>query len=302
MEKENIYDVIIIGGSYAGLSAAMALGRSLRNIIIIDNGIPCNKQSPHSHNFLTQDGKTPTKISNIARQQVAKYHTVKFHQGKALKGAKNKNGFQVEMESGQKLEAKKLIFATGIKDQMPDIKGFSACWGISVVHCPYCHGYEIKNEVTGILSNGDIAVHYASLISNLTKSLTIFTNGKSTIAPEKIRELESHHISIIETEIDSIAHKNGQMENLVFKNGSSAALKALYANVPFKQHTDIPEGLGCELTEQGFLSVNPFQQTSIEGVFACGDNSSMMRSIANAVASGNLAGAAVNKELCEEQF
>ena len=92
------------------------------------------------------------------------------------------------------------------------------------------------------------------------------------------------------------------MENLVFKNGSSAALKALYANVPFKQHTDIPEGLGCELTEQGFLSVNPFQQTSIEGVFACGDNSSMMRSIANAVASGNLAGAAVNKELCEEQF
>ena len=145
-------------------------------------------------------------------------------------------------------------------------------------------------------------MHYARLVNNLTKDLTIFTNGQSTLTHEQVRNLEKNNIKIVETEIDRFAHTNGQIEQLIFTNGSSASLKALYARVPFVQHSDIPQAFGCKLTEQGFLNVNSFQQTSIAGVFACGDNSTFMRSVATAVATGNFAGAMVNNELCEDDF
>src|SRR5690606_19368783 len=146
---------IIIGGSYAGLSAAMALGRSLRKVLIIDAGKPCNRQTPHSHNFITQDGKTPAEISSIARAQVAQYETVTFLSGFAVEGKKTNSGFEIKTEKGEIFESKKLILATGVKDIMSEIPGFAECWGISVIHCPYCHGYEVRNEKTGILANGD---------------------------------------------------------------------------------------------------------------------------------------------------
>src|SRR5687767_10565291 len=135
-DKKN-FDVIIIGGSYAGLSAAMALGRALRNVLIIDSGKPCNRQTPHSHNFITQDGKTPAEIATLAKQQVEKYDTVTFFSGLATDGAKTENGFQIQTGSGETFRAKKLIFATGVKDVMPTIEGYAECWGISVLHCPY---------------------------------------------------------------------------------------------------------------------------------------------------------------------
>ena len=166
MTNNNHFDVIIIGGSYSGLSAAMALGRSLRNVLIIDSGLPCNRQTPHSHNFITQDGKQPAVIAGKARTQVLQYNTVRFLNGRAISGKKTENGFTISTQKEEVFTAKKLVFATGVKDIMPDIDGFSACWGISVIHCPYCHGYEVSNEKTGILANGDIAFHYAQLIRN----------------------------------------------------------------------------------------------------------------------------------------
>src|SRR5690554_7950497 len=136
------FDAIIIGGSYSGLSAAMTLGRSLRNVLIMDSELPCNRQTPHSHNFLTQDGKTPKEISSLAKQQVQKYETVKFYKGLATRGTKTTNGSEITIDTKDKCTAKKSIFATGIKDIMPAIKGFTECWGISIIHGPYCHGYE----------------------------------------------------------------------------------------------------------------------------------------------------------------
>lgn len=302
MTNSNNFDAIIIGGSYSGLSAAMALGRSLRKVLVIDSGLPCNRQTPHSHNFLTQDGTPPKEISALAKHQVEKYDTIEFHNGLAVKGTKTGNRFKIEVQSAELFNAKKLIFASGIRDIMPGIKGFSECWGISILHCPYCHGYEVKNEVTGILANGDAAMHYARLVHNLTKKLTIYTNGKPAFTDEQIRDLERHNVQIVEAEIDRIAHSNGRIEKLIFNNGKSASIKALYAKVPFVQHSDIPESLGCEMTEEGFIQVNAMQETTVQGVFACGDATTPMRSVANAVATGNFAGAVVNKVLCEEQF
>lgn len=296
------FEVIIIGGSYAGLSAAMSLGRSLRKVLIIDGGTPCNRQTPHSHNFITQDGEKPAVIAEKAKAQVLKYSTVTFLNDFALSGKKTENGFSLTTQSGQEFSAKKLIFATGIKDQMPNIKGFAECWGISVVHCPYCHGYELKNLKTGIMANGDKAVHLASLVNNLTDNITVYTNGKVELKPEQISKLNSRNIKIVETPITEIEHDKGHIRNIIFNDGSKTNIEALYAAVPFTQHSDIPVSLGCELTEMGHLKVDFFQATNIKGVYACGDNSHMMRSVATAVYTGNLCGAMVNKELTEEQF
>lgn len=296
------FEVIIIGGSYAGLSAAMALGRSLRKVLIIDSGLPCNRQTPHSHNFITQDGEKPAVIADKARAQVLKYDTVKFLNDIAVGGHKNENGFEVITQKGQTFMARKLIFATGIKDSMPDIKGFAECWGISVVHCPYCHGYELRDVKTGILANGERAFHIASLVDNLTTNISILTSGTPQFSEEHFAKLDKHQIKIIETKVVEIEHDHGQIKNVIFADGTQIDFKALYAAIPFTQHSAIPVTLGCELTEQGYIKIDGFQKTTIDGVYACGDNSAMMRSVANAVYSGNLTGAMVNRALTEELF
>ncbi len=296
------FDVIIIGGSYAGLSAAMALGRALRKVLVIDGGNPCNKQTPHSHNFLTQDGKAPKEISDLAKSQVSNYDTISFVNDIAIKGVKIDKDFEITTQNGEIFEAKKLIFGTGVKDQIPNIEGFAECWGISVIHCPYCHGYEVRNQKTGLFANGDMAYEFGKLLWNWTKELTIYTNGKSTLSATQTQALADKNINIIEKEIVKIIHQKGQIQELAFSDGSTHKLDALYAKIPFTQHSDIPKSLGCEITEMGILKVDMMQKTSVDGVFAAGDTTNMMRSVANAVYGGNMAGAAVSKELIAEDF
>jgi len=302
MKDKNQFDVIIIGGSYAGLATAMALGRASRNVLIIDSGKPCNRQTPHSHNFLTQDGKAPKEISALAKQQVVAYDTITFFDGFATKGLLTSNGFEIQTEKGDKFSATKLVFATGIKDMMPEIAGFSECWGISVLHCPYCHGYEVKNEITGILGNGEYGFEFSKLISNWTKELTLFTNGTSTLTSEQKTKLEKHAIEIVEKEIKELEHVNGQLKNIIFKDGSKQITKAIYTKLPFKQNCTVAEQLGCELTEDGYIKIDAAQKTTTKDMFACGDNATRLRTVANAVAMGTLTGMTVNKELIEERF
>lgn len=302
MKQEKKYDIIIVGGSYAGLAAAMALGRALRKVLVIDSGNPCNQQTPHSHNFLTNDGKTPKEIAGIARQQVQQYKTVDFLNGFVSSGRKTETGFVVETETNETYAAKKIVFATGIKDSMPAIPGFAECWGISVLHCPYCHGYEVRHQKTGILANGNDAVELATLISNWTDDLTVYTNGKSTLSEEQVQKLQQHNIHINQNEIEKLEHNKGYVERILFKNGANATVKAIYARLPFVQHSSVPQMLGCELTPEGYIKIDPAQRTNVPGIFACGDNTTRMRTVANAVAMGTTTGMMLNKELIEETF
>jgi thioredoxin reductase len=302
MNTNSTYDVIVVGGSYAGLSASMALGRSLRKVLVVDSGSTCNAKTPHSHNFLTQDGMTPAAINERAMQQVSQYTTVQLINDMVVRAKRTSHGFEVILRSGKAVFCRKLIFATGIKDQLPDIPGFSPCWGISVIHCPYCHGYEYRGKKTAILASGEAAMHYASLVGNLTASLSIFTNGNAGFTDEQIVKLRKHNISIHEEEIVKIEHESGHLRNIVTKGGDSLRFDALYFRPPFVQHSDIPQAFGCEINEHGYLKVDGFQKTTVEGIYACGDNCSMMRSVANAVSTGNVAGAAVNKDLALEDF
>lgn len=298
---ENNFDVIIIGGSYAGLSAAMSLGRSLRKVLIIDSGTPCNRQTPHSHNFLTHDGKTPKEIAGLAKEQVLHYQTVEFYDGLVKEVSKQPENFEVRTEGGNTFHAKKIILASGVKDLIPDIPGFAECWGISVIHCPYCHGYEVHGKTTGIMSNGDMGFEFSKIVYNLTKELTLFTNGSSTLNEEQTERFAKNNIGIIETEIERIDHVDGQISKVVLRGGEEIFLDVLYAKIPFEQNVNTDD-LGLELTEHGYIKIDHFHKTNVESVFACGDNTTMMRAVANAVAQGNLTGAIVNKELAEESF
>ena len=296
------YDVIIVGGSYAGLSAAMSLGRSLRNVIVIDSGDPCNRQTPHSHNFLTRDGDTPAEIAAIAKEQVSKYTTVEFCNDTAIHGYREGAVFIIETAGGRKFAAGKLLFATGIRDLHPDIPGFKDCWGISVIHCPYCHGYEYHGKNTAIMANGERAFHLVTLVHNLTQTITVFTSGKPSFTDVQMEKLKEHNIRVIEEPVIEVLHEGGYVNSLVLQDATKYDFTAVYAAIPFEQKCAIPASLGCAFTEQGYLETDAFQQTSIAGVFAAGDNNTMMRSVANSVAAGSLAGAAINRELAAAMF
>lgn len=302
MVTANYYDVIIVGGSYAGLSAAMSLGRALRKVLVIDAGDPCNKQTPHSHNFLTQDGMKPADLAAISREQVSKYDTISFVHDVAIKGEKKEDRFVISTSGGDEYLSSKLLFATGLKDTLPDIKGLAECWGITALHCPYCHGYEVKQSKIGIFGNGDLGFDLSKLISNWTKDLTLFTNGSSTVSEEQTNKLHRHNIRIIEKPIAELDHRSGHLRGVLFTDGTTEELSAIFLRSVLTQKCEIPVQLGCEMNEHGFLIVDGFQQTNIRGIFAAGDNTTMMRAVANAVASGNKAGAVINKDLIEESF
>lgn len=301
MESKH-FDVIIIGGSFAGLSAAMALGRAIRKVLIIDSGKPCNAQTPHSHNFLTQDGSTPAAISALAKKQVLAYPTIRFENDLVVQVSGENNDFKIITAQKKEYSAKKILLATGVKDIMPSIPGFAESWGISVIHCPYCHGYEYRNQNTGILLNHEMAFEFVKLIDNWTQKLTLFTNGEATFDKSTFSKITNPEFKIVEKEISELVHEAGYLKKVVFTDGSDQKLDALYAKIPFAQHTDIPVRLGCEFDEMGYIKVDVFKKTSINGVYAAGDITSPFRSVAMATANGTMAGASINKELIDEKF
>jgi thioredoxin reductase len=296
------YDAIVVGGSYAGLAAAMALGRSLRRVLVIDGGKPCNAQTPHSHNFLTRDGETPAAIAALGRSQVQAYDTVHFLDGLATDATRAEGGFVVGTDAGQHFFGRKLIFATGIRDLLPNVPGLAECWGISVLHCPYCHGYEVRGLATGLLAKGDSAFEFAALLSNWTKDLTVLTNGGSTFTEAQIERLAQHQVRIETREIERLEAEDGRLQAVRFRDGAVLPLRVIYTRPPFLQHSPLPAALGCELTDQGYFRVDGAQRTTVPGIFACGDNASSMRTVANAVGTGTTAGMMANRELVMEDF
>lgn len=302
MKMDKDFDVVIIGGSYAGLAAAMAFGRALKKVLVIDSGQPCNKQTPQSHNFLTNDGRPPAEIAAIARAQVSAYHTVHFFSGRAVSSERNGGGFCVMVESGERFNGKKIFFATGINDLLPQVQGLAECWGISVIHCPYCHGYEFKGGRTGVLAKGEAAFDFARLIWNWAEELTVFTDGGHGMSEEQLAVLSTRNISVVEKKIHGLEHQGGYIDYILFEDGSRRFLRALYAPRPFEQHCHLPERMGCELTAEGHIKVDSSFQTSVTNVYAIGDCASKMRTVANAVAMGTSAGLMVSKQMILEKF
>ncbi|GAB3498536.1 FAD-dependent oxidoreductase [Spirosoma knui] len=302
MNAMDNYDVIIVGGSYAGLSAAMLLGRSLRKVLVIDSGKPCNRQTPHSHSFLTRDGETPAQIAAIAREQVLAYPTVALINDLVGQAQTTSTGFIVESATGQQFTSRKLMLATGVEDIMPDIDGFAACWGRTVLHCPFCHGYEVHSQPLGILANGETAYELVRLIQHWSKDLTLFTNGPATLADEQRQVIAQLGIPVVDHEIRRLDHVGGNLRALQFQDGTHHELTAIFSRVPFRQHSNLAEQLGAEPTDMGLVKATPLGQTNIPGLYVAGDNSTFMRQVSVAVTNGSMAGVGIHKELMEEDL
>jgi thioredoxin reductase len=292
----NKLDVIIVGGSYAGLSAAMLLGRSMRQVLVIDNQRPCNRQTPHSHSYLTRDGETPAAIAAIAREQVAQYPTVSFLTDTVISAEPFEGGFQVQTKSGETFSSRKLLLATGVIDELAPIPGVAECWGISVLHCPFCHGYEVRGQRLGLLANGGNAADLVTLIRNWSERLTIFTNGPADFTPEQQAIIAQHHVPVVERPIAALEHTAGYLTAVRTTDEQEHPVLAIFARFPTRLASNLAEQLGCKLTETGHIAVSEFGDTGIPGLYAAGDATTPMRQVAVAVANGVKAGAAMVRE------
>lgn len=303
MTNKQLYDVIIVGGSYAGLSAALSLGRSLRTVLVIDSGNPCNKVAPHAHNFITHDGHPPLEIAAEARAQLIGYPTVSTLSGLVEDVIPHENHFEVITDDGLNFISKKILFATGVTDLIPLTPGFAECWGHTILHCPYCHGFENTGRRTAVIGNGDQGFELAKVIRQWCPGgLTLYTNGTSTLSPDEVFMLNSRNVKVVENEIELIEQSDGRIQAINFKDAEADYPEVIYTQLPFRQQCPIPEKLGLNMTEKGFIFVSKCMETSIPGIFAAGDCLSLFRSIAHAVASGNKAGALINKCLIDEFF
>lgn len=302
--QTNNCDVIIIGGSYAGLSAALTLARARRKVLVVDSGTPCSRMAPFSHNFLTHDGETPQSILSKAREDVLEYPNVQIVDSPAQSAVKTGNEFRVTLEDSTAHTSRKLIIATGIRDVMPgnELMGFSECWSKSILHCPYCHGYEFRDKPTLIISNGEEAFEYAKVLSQWTDCITILTNGGEVPEGKFAESLIMHGIKIDRRKINSIDHIDGKVSEILFEDGSTLECGVLYASPEYSQANSLAEELGCKISEKHHIEIDESQRTSVPGVYAAGDCANLIRAISIAAASGTLAGFTVNKDLTEEDF
>lgn len=299
-EMSNRSDIIIVGGSFAGLSAALTLARACRRVLIIDHGLPCNHMVAHSHNFLSRDGESPRKISHDAWEQLKKYPTVTRIKGEVLDARAEKEEIHLSTRTGEKFIAKKVLFATGLTDVMPGIAGFAECWGHSILHCPYCHGYEVKGNKIAVTANGEHAFHLCLLLHNLSRDLILFTNGASELSDEQNKMISALNIGIVETPIRSIEHEGRQMTGLTLTNGKRHEIKVMFAKVLLHQQCPVPEQLGCKFS-QHLIEVDDCQRTSVPHIYAAGDNCRLPRTISLAVAAGTQAGFMMNWDLSTEE-
>ncbi|MCR5863035.1 NAD(P)/FAD-dependent oxidoreductase [Flavobacterium sp. J372] len=211
------------------------------------------------------------------------------------------NGFSVETAEGKSFFAKKILLATGIKDIMPEIPGLAECWGKTVIHCPYCHGYEVKGLKTAVLANGDVAIHYAQLLRQWTNDLTFFTDGPATFTSEQKAKLEQHNIKTIETRVERLVQTGGNLEGIITADGINHNFPVMYYRADFEL-PEFVQKLNLSKDDFGFIKTDDMMQTSAKGIYASGDCMSMMRAVANAVATGNKAGAIINRDLSMESF
>jgi len=293
MSETQKFDAIIIGGSYAGLSAALSLGRLSKKVLVIDAGNPCNKSVAKSYNFLTQNGNSPKEILEIAKQQVLSYPTVSFINDEVTELNGVDGNFEISTKTSQSFYAQKVLFATGVRDVLPTTSGYADCWGTSIVHCPYCHGHEFSGKAAAIYADGEAARQLVNLLSPMHPNLTL-------ICPSNEPDFDfGNKVTVIEQVIRNVHQQNGNLNAISLENGEKLDVEVLYTNPSFEQHSALPKNIGCDFTEKGMIFIDSDHQTSIPGVYACGDCTSVMRSIATAVASGNLAGAIINKVLSE---
>lgn len=293
------HDAIVIGGSFAGLSAAIYIARARRSVCIIDSGLPRNRFAAHSHGFLTQDGSNPAVMLARARTQVAAYPTTMLIEGKAVSVVRDPGGFAVRLANGEMVEGSRLVLAFGISDELPEIPGLPERWGRTVNHCPYCHGYEFSGRRLGVLRMSAASIHQAMLIAQWGPT-TYFLNGAPPPDDASLAELRSRGVDLESAPLKALRGDGTALSSVELDDGQEVGLDALFLVPPARLNSDIAEQLGCELEEGPFgeiVKTDGRQMTNVPHVFAAGDITRFAHNISWASADGVTAGSAVHFSL-----
>lgn len=291
-----VYDVIIVGGSYSGISAGLQLARARRQVLVIDAGRRRNRFASHSHGFLGQDGRDPGTIASEARTQLLAYPTVTWVSQSAIQASTSPSGFTVSVERGEQFTARRLVLATGVVDELPDIPGVFERWGQRVFHCPYCHGYELDGGHIGVLAASPLAIHHALMLPDWGPT-TLLLNRVFEPDAEQLASLAARGVTVIDEPVLSVS---GEQADVTLASGQVITFAGLFTQPKTYMSSPLAEQLGCEF-EAGptgeFIKVDAMRETSVKGVFACGDAAIGAGNVAIAVGEGARTGGAAHQSL-----
>ena len=293
-----MFDVIILGGSYSGMAAALQLARGRRSVLVVDAGVRRNRFASASYGLLAQDGKAPEEIIRDAKAQLLEYPNVTWRAGTATHAERRNQDFAVSVDGSELCIGKRLILALGVRDDVPDIPGLKERWGKSVFHCPYCHGYELNNGHLGVIATSETSMHQALMIPDWGIT-TFFTNGVFEPDEEQRRQLAARNVSI---EREKIADVSGQAI-VTLRDGRMISLAGLFVGSKVQVSSPLAEQLGCEFEESPLgcvIKTDALKETSIPNVFACGDAARTAGNVTFALADGVLAGSAAHRSLMFE--
>ncbi|MBB97914.1 MAG: thioredoxin reductase [Rhodobacteraceae bacterium] len=293
------HDVIIIGGSFAGLSAAMQLARARRDVLVLDTGSTRNRFAASSHGFPGQDGRSPAMIREILRAELGKYPTIRFRDAEAMAASRQAEGFAVLLAEGEKVAARRLVLAYGLRDTLPDLPGLSERWGTSVLHCPYCHGYELNGQPVGVLARNELAMHQAMLLPDWGPT-TLFTQGVFDPTSDQRQALVARGVSVEDAPVTGLIGPAPKLDAVRLADGRDVPLAGLFLAPQTAPTSDLVASLGCR-TNDGptgpYLAVDGMQATSVPGVFAAGDLAAPMANATLAAAAGVMAGGSAHRSL-----
>jgi thioredoxin reductase len=293
------YDVVIVGGGPAGLSAALALGRARKRVLLCDSGPRRNAAAEHIHNFVTRDGSPPNEFREVARQQLARYPNVEARDFRVASISGTRGGFRVDFLSVV-IEARRILLCTGLIDEMLPIEGFPELWGQAIFQCPYCHGWERQGLRWGYLAlpaNAAQLLPFVLQARGWTRDLVVFTNGGMEIPAETRARFRGAGIRIETAPVTRLVSRANRLEAIELSNGTAVPCEALFAHPPQRQ-VDLVHALGVALDDDGYVRVDATtRETSVPGVYAAGDLTTRMQGAIFAAASGTQAAASINVDL-----
>lgn len=293
------YDVVIVGGGPAGLSAALALGRARRRVLLCDAGERRNARATHIHNFVTRDGTPPEDFRTIGREQLATYRSVDTPKDRVESISGSRGAFDVRL-SGRTVVARRVLLCTGMIDELPSIDGFAALWGHSVFQCPYCHGWEVQDRRWGYWPRPTEPNHvlpFALQALAWTRDVVVFTAGEVELPSDARATLEAAAIRVVTAPIARLVSRGERLEAIALSDGGTVPCDVLFAHPP-QRHVNLVGALGLALDDLGYVRIDAAKRdTSVAGVYAAGDLTTRMQAAIHAAASGTQAAAAINVDL-----
>jgi len=297
-----MYDVIIVGAGPAGLSAATMLGRCRRRVLVCDTGRPRNAASHAMHGFLTRDGIAPLEFLRIAREQLQRYETVEIRDEEVVAAeCRGDSRFHVELAGGSTFETRKLLIATGVVDNLPDLPGFRELFGTSVFHCPYCDGWEVRDQPIAIYGRAARGLGLSLEMTAWSRDLVLCTDGPSEIDDEGLARLARNGIAIREDRVTRLEGTN-RLERIVFASGEPLERRALFFTTGQIQRSSLAVRLGCEFNDKGTVRTGLYETTHLKGLYVAGDASRAVQWVIVAAAEGAEAAFAINTDLLKEDL